>query len=383
MASPITLFGITWNHTRGFVPMVATAQHWTDKHPEVTISWQTRSLKDFGEFPIERLIENFDLLIIDHPFAGYASANNVLLPLDELLPPDFLVELAANQVGVSCDSYIAGGHLWALPVDAATPIAGWRADLLTQHDASVPQTWDDLLALAHRGLVAVPAAAVDALMHIYMLCIALGEEPFLSEEQFVAEPAGLEALTLLQELIAAAGPENIDRNPIRTWEALSRGDTLAYCPFAYGYANYGQQDYTANRLTFGAPVTFNGLPLRTTLGGTGLAISSRCQHPEIAAAYAGWVMSEQCQRGLYTRTGGQPGHRAAWTDPALDQFCNGFFSATLATHDAAYLRPRYAGYIPFQEEAGFVIRDFLRDDGDAGETLRRINDLYQESLGRG
>jgi multiple sugar transport system substrate-binding protein len=127
MTRAVTLTGITWNHTRGFVPMVATAQRFTDEHPDVTISWRTRSLKDFGDFPIERLAEEFDLLIIDHPFAGYAAAHDVLLPLDQHLPEAYLGDQAANSVGRSYESYLAGDHLWALPVDAATPVAGWRA----------------------------------------------------------------------------------------------------------------------------------------------------------------------------------------------------------------------------------------------------------------
>ena len=85
MANPITLTGITWNHTRGYLPMVATAQRFSELHPDIEIVWHKRSLQEFADYPIERLVERFDLLVIDHPFAGQAAAQNVLLPLDEHL----------------------------------------------------------------------------------------------------------------------------------------------------------------------------------------------------------------------------------------------------------------------------------------------------------
>jgi multiple sugar transport system substrate-binding protein len=379
MARSVTLTGITWNHTRGYVPMEATAQRFMDEHPHVEIAWQKRSLKDFGDFPIQRLAERFDLLIIDHPFAGYAAVHPVLVPLDEHLPADYLADQEANSVGASFASYVAGGHLWALPVDTATPVSGYRPDLLEKHGAAVPDTWDDLLALARRGLVAVPAAAVDSLMNLYMLCLALGEEPFQLNDEIVDREIGIAALELLGELVDLCGLENIDRNPIRTWESLSRTDRYVYCPFAYGYSNYGRADYTDHRLQSGGLVTLNGKRLRSTLGGTGLAVSSRCQEIETAVAYAAYVASPSCQSGLYTLTGGQPGHRAAWLDPFNNQLCNGFFEDTLPTLDDAYLRPRYSGYIPFQDHAGDLVRDYLRDGGDAGATFERINALYRES----
>ncbi len=91
------LTGITWNHTRGFLPMVATAQRFAEIHPGIEVIWQKRSLQAFGDQPLEELAPQFDLLVIDHPFVGYAAANAVLLPLDMYLPMEFLADQAANS----------------------------------------------------------------------------------------------------------------------------------------------------------------------------------------------------------------------------------------------------------------------------------------------
>jgi multiple sugar transport system substrate-binding protein len=379
MSSTAQLRGITWNHSRGYLPLVATAQRMQDRDPSVQIEWSKRSLKDFGDYPIERLIDQFDLLIIDHPFAGYAAEHPVLIPLDEHLPAEFLADQAANSVGPSHASYSMGGHQWALAVDAATPVSGWRPDVLERAGVAVPESWEDLLALARRGLVIAPAAAVDSLMNLYMLCLGLGEEPFQSDREICSAEVGTTALEMLRELIDLCGRDCIDRNPIRTWETLATSDSAAYCPFAYAYSNYARDEFGPNRLAFGGLVSLNGRRLRSTLGGTGLAISATCRDLPAALRYVEYTASPECQRTLYATHGGQPGHRAAWLDPELNLLTHGFFRDTLATHDEAHLRPRYPGYIPFQDQAGDVVRDYLRDGGSARAVLDRLNILYRES----
>jgi multiple sugar transport system substrate-binding protein len=380
MAATITLTGITWNHTRGYLPLIATAQRFGELHPDVTIEWHKRSLQEFADAPIERLAERFDLLIIDHPFAGYAAAHPTLLPLDEHLPAEFLADKAANSVGASHASYAYGGHQWALAIDAATPVSAYRPDLLERYGVRLPETWDDLLALARRGLVALPAIPIDSLMNFYMLCIGLGEPPFANDEQVVGPQAGAVALELLRELAGQCAPACLQRNPIATYEALVGGDDLVYCPFAYGYSNYARPEYTSRPLRFGGLVRFDGRSLRSTLGGTGLAISARCHDLRPALEYAQLVAGPASQRGMYAMSGGQPGHRQAWLDPALNRACGNFFLDTLPTLDDAYLRPRYPGYIRFQDQAGPVVHRYLREGGDPRATLAEMDGLYRRSL---
>jgi multiple sugar transport system substrate-binding protein len=227
--------------------------------------------------------------------------------------------------------------------------------------------------------VGLPAIPIDSLMHFYMLCLALGEEPFSTNECVISPELGTEALQLLRELVLLCDPANLERNPIRTYEAMVGSDTIAYCPFAYGYVNYAQAAYTARPLRFGGLVQFGGQALRSTLGGTGLAIAQGCNEREAALAYAQFVANPACQQGMYVECGGQPGHRSAWEHPAINQRCGGFFQDTLATLDAAYPRPRYSGYIPFQDHASLLVHSYLRDSGDARATIAAINELYRKS----
>ncbi|MBZ5564014.1 MAG: extracellular solute-binding protein [Acidobacteriia bacterium] len=375
--APLRLRGMTWNHSRGYTPLAAIAQRFSEISPGVEVIWEKRSLQEFADQRIDQLAERYDLLVIDHPWAGLAAASGLLLPLDEHLPAPFLEDQASNSVGLSHQSYFYQGHQWALAIDAATPVATWRPDLLAAGD--LPQTWDDLMRVARAGMVLMPGIPVDALMNFYMVCSTLGEDICQSEDCVVSSQVGEQALGMLRELTLALDPIIWDLNPVGVYETMTLTDRYAYCPFAYGYNNYSRLGYAHRQLEYGDMVEINGQRCRTTLGGAGLAISSRCADIKAALEYAVFVAGPVCQRTLYFDTGGQPGHRSAWTDERINLACRNFFLNTLPALERAFLRPRYPGYISFQDRAGVTIRHYLRDGGDPRAILAGLNSIHKES----
>lgn len=374
------LRGITWQHTRGFLPMVATAQRFSELHPDVQIRWEVRSLQAFADQSIAQLAKNFDLLVIDHPFCGRAARGDVLFPLDELIDHSFLDEQKNNQVGASYDSYEYDSHLWALPVDAATPVSGTRIDLMEARNVQQPQTWADVLELARAGHVALPAIAIDSLMNFYMLCVALGHKLFQHKGEVTSTEAGAQALEMLRELVSLCDRSCLRRNPISTWELMSSNDDVLYCPFGYGYSNYARRGYARSKIEFGGLVTIGeGTPLRSVLGGAGLSISLSTRHRDIATQYAAFVTLPEVQSGIYFEAGGQPGHRTAWTDFEVNRQSNGFFEKTLQTLDEAYMRPRFDGYLHFQDAAGLIVHQYLSHGGDSGAVMELLNALLRSS----
>jgi multiple sugar transport system substrate-binding protein len=374
------LRGITWQHTRGFVPMVATAQRFAELHSDVNIRWEVRSLQAFADQPIEIVANEFDLLVIDHPCVGRASYGDVLLPINALLDRAFLEEQKANAVGASYESYVWAGNIWALPIDTAAPVSGARLDLLKRHGADKPKSWDDLMVLAKRDLVIVPAVAIDSLMNFYMLCVGLGEEPFARGSEVVSQETGRRALVMLRELVRACDPECLRRNPIAVWEVMSSSDEAAYCPFAYGYSNYAREGYGKAVIDFGGLVHLeDGAVIRSTLGGAGLAISKHRREPAVAAAYAQFVASERTQCGIYFESGGQPGLRKAWTDAEVNRRSGNFFLKTLDVLDNAFLRPRFDGYLEFQDSAGVLVHEYLKSGGEERSVLEKMNQLLMHA----
>ncbi|MDI6033908.1 ABC transporter substrate-binding protein [Flavobacterium sp. LB2P84] len=374
------LKGITWNHTRGLLPMVATSQRFTELNPEIEISWEKRSLQEFADASIEDLAKRFDLLVIDHPWTGFGAQTNAILPLSDHLSPDYIKDQEINTVGRSYGSYVFGGKLWALPIDAATPVAAARLDILEKKALKVPQTYEDLLALAKKGLVGFAGIPVDILMSFYMYCCSLGEAPFQSEEKVISLETGKKALQLFRELTQLIDPANFNRNPIQIYEAMVNSDQIAYCPFAYGYSNYSRTGYSKNLLHFYDLVRLNNQPMISSLGGTGLAVSSFSQHIPEAIKYAEFTASSQVQQNIFADNGGQPGHLQAWKSDRINQLTHDYFKNTLPTLERAFLRPRYSGHMYFQDHAGDVVRDYLMNGGNEDLVLEEMNTLYTKSL---
>lgn len=380
MTDKINLKGITWNHSRGFVPMVATAQRFSELNPSVEITWEKRSLQAFADFSIQELAERFDLLVIDHPWAGFAAKTQSILPLDKYLSKAYLDNQCENTVGHSFESYAYDGHQWALPIDAATPVAASRPDLLTAHGFQLPVNFGELLNLADKGLVAFAGIPIDVLMNFYTFCCSLGEDPCQLEDLIISRDTGVTALQMYRELASKIHPDNFKRNPIQVYEAMTLTDDVAYCPFAYGYSNYSRPGYARKLLHFHDMISLNGTyNLRSTLGGTGLAVSSGSAHLEMALKYAEYVASAACQQTVFFENGGQPGHLSAWKDEAVNSRSSNFFAATLPALQRAFLRPRYHGHMFFQDHAGDMVRDYLMNGGAELQVLEKMNKLYVES----
>jgi len=374
------LRGIAWNHTRGFVSVVATAQRFEELHPEVSIQWEKRSLQAFADASMAELADRFDLIIMDHPHTALAATEGLLLPYEGWLPAEFLSDQAANSVGGSHESYRFAGKQWTLATDAATPIATWRPDLMKQNGLAQPQTWDEVLALARGGFVTVSAFPIDVLMNTYMFCEALGETPFTIDGELASHEVLAGALEELQKLVALCDPACLTRNPIRTaeWMAETSDARAAYCPFAYGYSNYSRPGYAKHLLKAGGLVSFNGRRLRSTLGGAGIAVSSKTEHPRACMDYAEFTASPDIQKGLYFQAGGQPGHRGAWVDDAVNAASSNFFRDTLQTLDESLLRGKFPGYMTFQDQGTPLAHDCVAGKTQPAEAAREINRIYRQ-----
>jgi multiple sugar transport system substrate-binding protein len=183
-------------------------------------------------------------------------------------------------------------------------------------------------------------------------------------------------LQLLHALIATAHSKSPDWNPIQVYDFMISEASAIYCPFGFGYSNYSRRE-NAIRLQFAdAPALRAGKSSTTMLGGTGVAVSAKSKRPAEAIAYAKWLASSGHQRGTYFRQGGQPASLAAWTDAEVNAMASGFFSGTLRTLQAAYLRPRFDGFVPFFEAAGIEINRCLRDEIADANLLEWLNTEY-------
>ncbi len=380
----VTLRGLTWDHPRGYAPLIGGAREYEGLHPDVRIEWNRRSLREFGEAPIEQYLHRHDLIVVDHPFVGFAAAQRVLLDLNPYLTRDEKLAFEQESVGPSWPSYWYGGGLWALPIDAATQVACYRADLLEPLLFAPPATLDEVLVLAERGrnqgkFIVVPACPTDAISLFFTLSASLGHPIAEEANPFIDPATGREVLERLHALISLAHPKSLDWNPIQVYDFMIATADGVYCPYAFGYSNYSRIEHET-RLTFtNAPAAGSLGSSGNMLGGTGIAVSAKSAHQPQAIAYAKWLANAEHQRGTYFREGGQPASLSAWTNPRVDAAAGGFFSGTLRTLQGAYVRPRFDGFVPFFEAAGVEINRCLRGEVADKNLLDWLNAKYANS----
>lgn len=372
----ISLRGMTWDHSRGYDPMLATSRAYAQRHPGVSITWEKRSLQAFADRPIEQMAGTYDLMVIDHPHVGEIARNGLLLPLNGVGRDGELESLARQSVGASHRSYEFGGQQWALAIDAATPVACFRPDKLS----AAPKKWNEVLELARAGAVGFALIPLNALMAYFGLARNLNYAVAESDELLPPEQSE-EILEIIREIVALMHPRCLELDPIGIYEWMGRdADAPVYSPFGYGYANYSRDGYCPFPLEFAdAPGIGDNGPRGTVLGGTGIAVSAVCAHSEAAVDYAFWIAGSACQKSLFFESGGQPGNAEAWEDEKCNAACRNFFRNTRKTLESAWLRPRYDGYMRFQAQAGDIVHACMTGDIAVSQAVQKLQIAYEEN----
>ena len=374
------LKGMTWDHARGFDPMIASAKKFCSENPDVKIIWEKRSLQAFADRPIELMAFDYDLMVIDHPHVGEASRKDLIYELNYAEDYKNELKILENEsVGLSHQSYNFNDNQYALAIDAAAPVSSYRKDLLS----NIPKTFEDVIQLAEKSLVMWPIKPVDAISSFNTIAANLGNPINSKEGVFIELSTANSILEMMKKLADLVPRECLSMNPIETLDYMSTNDDILYCPLLYGYSNYSRLNFRESLIHFTDIPSFNGKENNCSgsqLGGTGLAISKSTKHLKMALKYCFWVASANCQRGLYYDSGGQPGNALAWRDDKINENCNNFFKSTLRTLDKSWLRPRYDGYMYYQDKAGTLINNFLKGENSIDFTVNEMKKEFDKSF---
>lgn len=376
LTHPVELVGMTWDHPRGYDPLVACSESWLQQR-NVRIRWEKRSLQDFESYPVEELARKYDLIVIDHPHVGEITAQGCLLPFDQPDREADRIQLAAASVGPSYSSYFWQGKQWALPIDAATQVQAWRPDLIGE----CPSTWEEVLRLAKQRLVLCPMRSPHSLMCFFTINANLGGPCDELRADFIAPATGSRAYALLQELISLMDQRCLTMDPIAVLEETSQATgQIACAPLIYGYVSYAREGFRPARIHFrDIPAAAPLGPVGSAIGGTGIAVSAFSQYKQQAADFAYWVASGPVQEGTYAAAGGQPANAEAWESARVNAAVGGFYTETRATLEGAWLRPRYKGYVAFQQWAGERLTRAWRAHEPAAPVIAELNQAFRDS----
>ena len=361
MSAPVYR-GLTWDHPRGYTALAAAAAQTS----ELSLHWDKHPLEGFESHPIADLCARYDLVVLDHPHVGEAVAAGCLVPIESLFSAGEIAGWQAAVAGPSLASYHYAGQHWALPLDAATQVMAYRSDRIDRP----PVAWVELPALSQRRAVALSLAGPHAILSFQSVCGAFGAQR--SGDAFMDRAIGREAYALMLALTGDVTVRAQALNPIAMLGAIERGEGIDLCPLIYGYVNYATRGVSfAN-----APCGPDGR-IGSTLGGTGIGVSTRCAVTPALLDHLRWLMSEPVQRTFIPQHDGQSALRAAWQDPAVNAATGDFFAATLASVEQALLRPRHDGAIAFQAAASARLRAALIAGEAVDPVLDDLETLYR------
>jgi len=386
------LRGMAWDHPRALLPLSAVSAEWSKRH-DIDVVWDARPLKDFEDQPLEELADAYDLVLIDHPFVGTAQQSGLIMPVDDWVDDQYLHDQAAHSVGPSFASYTWGGKQWALAIDAAAQVSAVRADLLPTTDRDQPPAaWPDIAAWAAKlstatGRVAIPLNPNHAYCAFLAIGISLAGKAFWPRGGQVEPASAVASLEYLRAVSANLHPLSRSSDPIAISDHMSASDEIVYVPLMFGYSNYARVGFRRHTLQFGNAPSGEGGHIGSVLGGVGIALSARSVEHEAAADLARTIGAADVQAGIYTASGGQPGHSAAWESPAANRFVGGFFLATRITMEHAFMRPRVPGHRRFQELAGILIHEHIWESGRRAQAcladFNRLTDEWLDQWERG
>jgi multiple sugar transport system substrate-binding protein len=373
----MVLKGITWDHARGYEPLVAASAQYEKKYG-TRIEWQKRSLSLFGDQSIEDLSKTFDLLILDHPHVGIMAQTGCVSPLDLFIGEDEIKALELSSGEPSFSSYLYKEKQWALPIDAALQTAAYREDLLNHN--KLPQNWVQVFEMAgtlkkSNLKIGIALCPTDCLCSFLSLTAQLGS-PIREGNKIMVDPkVGHETLKMLRRLRDLAHENSLDWNPIQLYDYMAEHADIAYSPLGFCYTNYSREGFRSALLSFANPPGIS----HAVLGGAGISVSSKSEHKQEAAKFAYWVCTEEVQNGIYVLSQGQPAHQKTWKDERANRITHNFFRQCIGGLQSAYIRPRYYGWPAFQQRMGEIIHGFLANDLDIDQVLGILEENYRAS----
>ncbi|KWX25595.1 hypothetical protein AFM11_05005 [Mycolicibacterium wolinskyi] len=365
------LEGITWDHPRGYAALAAAQSE--DAAPACEIRWSCQPLEGFESAPIAETASHYDLIVLDHPHIGEAIDTAALRPIDEFVDAATLAEWRASTVGASFDSYFADDRQWAVPLDAATQVSVGTPEIA----GDIPATWTDAVEFARDVPTSLPLGGPHPFLTLCAIAISEGAAPAATPDCFLPEDVVATAVTTMRQIVGSADG---DINPIGLLERMSASSGPQYCPLVYGYVNYALA--TLDRPLIFADAPRGSAGVGSVLGGTGIAVSARCAPTAELAAHLRWLVASDTQTVFVPRHHGQPSHRAAWESPDLNAEFGGFYHNTRATVDAAWVRPRYDGFIAVQSHGAEHVRQAVRGDMTPGELSERLTTLHHNASRR-
>jgi len=238
-----------------------------------------------------------------------------------------LIDGYVANVGVAGGEkgYLPGatGSLFGMPFGSETSILGYRKDIFEKHGLEVPETYDELLALACKipelepgmGGLASRAASGHHASHAFLLHLApLGGRIFDSEwNPIVNNAAGVEAAEALKTIVECGAEGAQTFGFAEAGASFLQGNSAMFLDstvFA-GQVNNPSKSKVVGKIGW-APHPA-GVRAGSQTGGFGIGIPTNAQNKEAAFLLMQWLTSKQADQAIAI-AGGNPSRFSTHAD---------------------------------------------------------------------
>lgn len=220
--------------------------------------------------------------------------------------------------------------------------------------------WESYVRLGDRFVAAdLPASWADSASNIFN--VVLGQQSvgyYRADDTYLGgdSPGVRRAWEVAASVVTAKESARLVSFSTQ-WTAAMQSGRFATLPCPAWMLGWIQQNAPAARGTWDVTTIPGGAG---NWGGSFLTVPKSSKHAAEAYALASWLASTERQRRIFVETGNLPSHPALYTDPAVLDLRNDFFSGApvgkLFTTAAARQKPQYLGLRsgvlrqPFQEK---------------------------------
>jgi multiple sugar transport system substrate-binding protein len=280
---------------------------------------------------------SLDLMLIDVIRPAQFVANGWLEPLDKFLGGDddrkaFLSGYVPGPV--TADTI--NNELWALPATTDTQFLYYRKDLLEKYNASVPKTWEEVIATADKimkgeanpqlqGLNFQGAPIEGAVCTFLQPFWAAGGEVVSGGKVSVDNDLGRKALNLWVDAINKSKVSTLAMAESRTDDSrkvMQAGNAVFGLNWGYAWAHFqgSSPDPSKVKGNIGVsrlPSFVGGKPSANCQGGWQWGISAFSKNKEAAFKLAKYMSSVESGRELSIKGGFLPVRKALYNDPKV------------------------------------------------------------------
>jgi len=346
------------------------------------------AVRELALLNADNSISDYDIVAVDVVWIGEYGANNILLPLDDLMSTNSDLVNVEDFIEIALEAGQFEGQQLTLPIQPHPELLWYRSDLFEEAGLASPQTTDDVLAAAEvlhnpdEGIYGIcwnaqrGQALGQTMAHFYG---SFGQS-LLDEDGLptLDTELALEAAAYAQALMEFSPPDILTM----AWDQRILRFSQQGCAMTYGWAARTYLVESEPTSTVSGLVNYTGAPHApdvdavTPMGVWSLGIPSNIgDRQDVAWAFLSWLTSSETEILLAEfGNGGMPRYSVLENDAFAERYPAFGVVAELSEDGVLqdWMRPAVPQWAAMADVLGTVYHNMLRGRITAEEAAQEV-----------